>query len=424
MPDSATLFARALKVIPGGVNSPVRAFGAVGGTPVYVAAGQGARLTTVEGRELLDFCGSWGPLILGHADPRVVEAVCRAAALGTTFGINTPGEVEFAEQLCAAIPGLDQVRLVSSGTEATMTALRLARGHTGRRKILKFDGCYHGHADYLLVAAGSGLLTHGLAASAGVCPGAVEDVLVAPYNDAAAVADIASRHGADLAAIIVEPIAGNMGLVEPLPGFLAGLRAVADRTGALLIFDEVITGFRLAPTSFGALCGITPDLTCLGKIAGGGLPLGAVGGRREVMQKLAPCGPVYQAGTLSGNPVAVAAGLATLRALRETPPYDAIAARTTHLVCELRKLAAAAGRHLHIASRGGMFTIYFQAGPVHNLADAKRSDTAAHARFFHAMLDQGVYLPPSQFEVAFVSAAHTDRDSETFLAAAAKALTP
>ncbi len=415
-------FKRAQQVIPGGVNSPVRAFGAVGGTPIFVKSGQGAHVTTVAGRELLDFCGSWGPLILGHAPEVVVAALRQAVGCGTTFGINTPGEVDFAEFLCGSVPGLEQVRLVSSGTEATMTAVRLARGYTGRTKLLKFDGCYHGHADYLLVSAGSGLLTGGLAASAGVCPGAVADVLVAPYNDQKAVTEIVARYRSELAAIIVEPMAGNMGLVPPQPGFLEFLRHAADDTGALLVFDEVITGFRLDATSYGALAGVLPDLTCLGKIIGGGLPLGAVGGRREVMQFLAPCGPVYQAGTLSGNPLAVAAGLATLRALVNTPPYQRIATLTELLVSGVKQAASQAGIELYIAAQGGMFTIFFQPGPVTNLNQAKSSDTAQYARFFHGMLERGIYLPPSQFEVAFISAAHTHAHITEFVTATAETL--
>ena len=423
MRNSEAWFSRARRVIPGGVNSPVRAFGAVGGTPVYVREGKGARIFTADGRELIDFCGSWGPLILGHAHPAVAEAVCEAGRKGTTFGINTAAEVEFAERLCEVIPDMQQVRLVNSGTEATMTALRLARGVTGRRKILKFDGCYHGHADYLLVSAGSGLLTGGVASSAGVSPRAAEDVLVAPYNDTGAATDIVAAQADDLAAIIVEPIAGNIGLVEPQDGFLKTLRDLADESGALLIFDEVITGFRLAPTTFGSLAGIRPDLTCLGKIIGGGLPIGAVGGRREVMQRLAPCGDVYQGGTLSGNPVALAAGLSTLDILISDPPYDGIEALGNRLATGLRDAARAAGVGLCVAVCGGMFTAFFQKGPVRNSNEAKQSDTAAHARFFHAMLERGIYLPPSQFELGFVSAAHTAADVDAFVSAASEALT-
>ncbi len=420
--NSPTLFERAVNVIPGGVNSPVRAFNAVGGTPIYVARGQGARMWTTDGQELVDFCGSWGPLILGHARPEVVEAICQAAALGTSFGVNTPGEVDFAEWLCDAIPSMDMVRLVNSGTEATMTALRLARGFTGRRKIMKFDGCYHGHADYLLVAAGSGLLTGGISSSAGVSPAAVAEVLVPPYNDLDAVREIVAKEKDELAAIIVEPVAGNMGLVPPAPGFLEGLRDVADTCGAVLIFDEVISGFRLAPTTYGARCGVTPDLTCLGKIIGGGMPIGAVGGKREIMESLAPLGPVYQAGTLSGNPVAVAAGLTMLRLLAEESPYDEMDRRGRRLADGVNAAAKAAGCPMHVACRGGMFTPFFTPDPVTDLATAKQCDTKAHAAFFHAMLEQGFYLPPSQFEVGFVSAAHSDADIDAFVDAAATAL--
>lgn len=420
--SSKELFERARRVIPGGVNSPVRAFDAVGGTPVYVERASGARLTTAEGRALIDFCGSWGPLILGHAAPPVVEAVCEAAAQGTSFGINTRREVEFAELLCDCIPAMDTVRLVNSGTEATMTALRLARGVTGRDKILKFDGGYHGHADYLLVAAGSGLLTGGTASSAGVCANAAADVLLAPYNNLDAVHQIVTEHGNELAAIIVEPIAGNMGLVPPAEGFLEGLRTAADRCGAVLIFDEVISGFRLAPTTYGTVCDVAPDLTCLGKIIGGGLPIGAVGGRRDVMEGLAPQGDVYQAGTLSGNPVAIAAGAATLQELRRDPPYDRLAQHARSLAAGVKQSAAAAGMEVYVSVQGGMFTIFFQPGPVANLAEAKQSDTAAHARFFHGMLERGIYLSPSQFEVCFVSAAHEPADIDAFVAAARETL--
>ncbi|MFN2352244.1 MAG: glutamate-1-semialdehyde 2,1-aminomutase, partial [Kiritimatiellia bacterium] len=321
--NSQELFQRAQAVIPGGVNSPVRAFQSVGGQPVYVGRGRGSRVFTVEGRQLTDYCGSWGPLILGHARPEVVEAIIRAARDGATFGINTPREVEFAELLCDRVPSMEQVRLVSSGTEAVMTALRLARGFTGRRRIVKFTGGYHGHSDSVLAAAGSGLLTGGISASAGVYLDA-GDVFLPPYNDTEALAEIIARYGREIAAIIVEPVAGNMGLVLPQNGFLQDLRAAADRCGAMLVFDEVITGFRFAATSYGHLAGITPDLTCLGKIIGGGLPLAAVGGRREVMQHLAPCGRVYQAGTLSGNPVAVAAGMKTVELLITENPYPAM----------------------------------------------------------------------------------------------------
>ncbi len=416
---SRELFERATRVIPGGVNSPVRAFNGVGGDPVYMVSGKGARMKTADGATLLDFCGSWGPLILGHARAEVVEAICTAAAEGTSFGTNTPREVEFAELLCEMIPSMKMVRLMSSGTEATMTALRLARGYTGRRKIIKFDGCYHGHADYLLVAAGSGLLTGGLSASAGVSPAAAAEMLVPAYNDLDAVNELVRTQGGDIAAIIVEPVAANMGLVPPAPGFLKGLREAADRCGALLIFDEVITGFRMGPGSYGMLAGVTPDLTCLGKIVGGGLPIGAVGGRADVMSKLAPLGPVYQAGTLSGNPVAVASGMATLKLLRQENPYPEMERRCKMLAEGVNALAKGQGVPMHCARLGSLFTPYFCANTVSNLADAKHCNTKAHAAFFHAMLDRGIYLPPSQFEVGFVSAAHADTDIDQFLQAAA-----
>jgi glutamate-1-semialdehyde 2,1-aminomutase len=410
--NSQEWFDRAVAVIPGGVNSPVRAFNAVGGNPVYVTKGKGARITTVEGRELIDFCGSWGPLILGHARAEVVEAATAAARDGMTFGINTPGEVEFAELLCARVPSMDQVRLVNSGTEAVMTALRLARGFTGRRRIIKFAGGYHGHSDGLLVGAGSGLLTGGISSSAGVYINE-GDVFLPAYNDKEAVSQIVKNYGNELAAIIVEPVAGNMGLVLPQDGFLEHLRAEADRCGALLIFDEVITGFRFGPTSYGTLAGVTPDLTCLGKIIGGGMPLAAFGGRREIMQCLAPCGKVYQAGTLSGNPVAVAAGMKTVELLIKENPYPRLTAAGTKLSAALNELAGA----LHVAQLGGVFTPFFRREPVRNLDDAKACDTKAYARFFNEMLKRGFYLPPAQFEAAFISSAHTDADIDTFISA-------
>ncbi|MDP2990307.1 MAG: glutamate-1-semialdehyde 2,1-aminomutase [Kiritimatiellota bacterium] len=414
---TAALFKRACRVMPGGVNSPVRAFKAVGGTPVFIERGRGSRIYSADGRELIDFCGSWGPLILGHAHPEVVEAVRMAAAKGLSFGACTRAEVELAELLRARVPYLEMVRLVNSGTEATMTAIRLARGFTGRKKILKFDGCYHGHVDGLLVSAGSGLLTSGIASSAGVPEGIVADVLVAPYNDLDAVALLMEKYSHDVAAIIVEPVAGNMGLVPPAPGFLEGLRKLTADKGALLIFDEVITGFRLGPTTYGILCGITPDLTCLGKIIGGGMPIGAVGGRTGIMQRLAPLGAVYQAGTLSGNPVAVAAGLSTLKVLIAENPYSDIARRAKKVGGWFENRMFSKSRKTHCANIGGMFTIFFCERGVRNLADAKRCDTRRYARFFHGMLERGVYLPPSQFEVCFISVAHTDKDMEYFIKA-------
>lgn len=420
--SSAAIFKRACRVIPGGVNSPVRAFRSVGGTPVYIERGRGSRIYSADGRELIDFCGSWGPLILGHAHNKVVEAVCRAAAKGMSFGACTRAEVELAELLHARVPYLEMVRLVNSGTEATMTAVRLARGFTGRKKILKFDGCYHGHVDCLLVSAGSGLLTSGIASSAGVSKSVAADVLVAPYNDLDAVTRQMKKYGHDVAAVIVEPVAGNMGLVPPAPGFLKGLRKLTAAKGALLIFDEVISGFRLGPTTYGVLCGIKPDLTCLGKIIGGGMPIGAVGGRAAIMKRLAPLGAVYQAGTLSGNPVAVAAGLSTLKTLIAENPYPAIARRAKKVGDWFENRMFSKGLKAHCANIGGMFTVFFCAPKVRNLADAKHCDTRRYARYFHGMLERGIYLPPSQFEVCFVSAAHTDEDIARFLEAVGEVL--
>lgn len=415
---SAALFSRACRVIPGGVNSPVRAFNSVGGDPLYVVSGKGTQIRTADGPSLTDFCGSWGPLLFGHARPEIVAAIQQAAADGTSFGINTPREVEFAERLCEQVPSMEMVRLVSSGTEAVMTALRLARGFTGRRKILKFDGCYHGHSDAMLVSAGSGLLTGGISSSAGVLPSVAAEVFVAPYNDLAAVKRIIKKEGADLAAIIVEPIAGNMGLIPPAEGFLEGLREVTTRCGALLIFDEVITGFRLGPTTYGTLRGIKPDLTTLGKIIGGGMPIGAVGGRADILRKLAPLGPVYQAGTLSGNPVAVAAGLTMLDLCRNENPYPQMEALGRRLAKGLNAAARKARIKLHCATLGGMFTPFFMDQAPTDLATVKRCDTKAYAAFFRGMRSRGFYLAPSQFEVAFVSAAHTEEEIDKFLAAA------
>ncbi|MEI7435820.1 MAG: glutamate-1-semialdehyde 2,1-aminomutase [bacterium] len=421
-PTSHLLFERACRVIPGGVNSPVRAFNSVGGEPLYVVSGKGARIRTVEGIELTDFCGSWGPLLFGHARKEIVQAIQQAASEGTSFGINTPREVEFAGRLCELVPSMEMVRLVSSGTEAVMTALRLARGFTGRKKILKFDGCYHGHSDSMLVAAGSGLLTGGISSSAGVLPSVAEEVFVSPYNDLEAVNRIARDHGDDLAAIIVEPVAGNMGLIPPASGFMTGLREAADRCGALLIFDEVITGFRLGPTTYGQLCGVTPDLTTLGKIIGGGMPIGAVGGRAVIMRKLAPLGPVYQAGTLSGNPVAVAAGLAMLELCCAENPYPRLAALGNRLTVGLNAAAREAGVTFHCAGLGGLFTAFFLGAAPTDLTTVKGCDTKAYATFFRGMLKRGFYLPPSQFEVAFISAAHSDDDVDRFIAAASAVL--
>ncbi len=420
---SAALFERARRVIPGGVNSPVRSFQAVGGEPTYMARAKDARLYTADGRELTDFCGSWGALLFGHARAEICEAIARAARDGTSFGANTAAEVDFAERLVRLVPGLEMLRLVSSGTEAVMTAVRLARGFTGRTKLLKFSGCYHGHTDAVLVQAGSGLLTGGIASSGGVSAALAAEVLVAPYNDANAVAELVQAHTDDLAAILVEPVAANMGVVPPEPGFLEALRELADRSGALLIFDEVITGFRFGPTTFGALQGITPDLMCLGKIVGGGLPLAAVGGRTAVMQALAPLGDVYQAGTLSGNPVAVAAGLATLRLIETEPPYARLELLGERLATGLQNAAQDAGLPLVCARVGGMFTPFFLASPPRNLAAVKQADTELFGAFFRGMLAAGYYLPPAQFEAGFISAAHSEAEMDAFIQAARQVLT-
>ncbi len=415
---SNRLFQRAQKLIPGGVNSPVRAFKSVGGNPVYMKKGSGAYLFDADGKKYLDFCGSWGPLILGHARKEVVDAVKKSAADGMSFGTCNPYEVEMAELLNDMVPYIEMVRMVNSGTEAVMTALRLARGYTGRNKILKFDGCYHGHTDCLLVSAGSGLLTGGISSSAGVAPSAVADILVAYYNDVGAVREIFKKHGKDIAAVIVEPVAGNMGLVKPEPGFLETLRALTKKSGSLLIFDEVITGFRLGPTTYGKICGITPDLTTLGKIVGGGMPIGAVGGKADIMRKLAPLGPVYQAGTLSGNPVALAVGITTLKILRKENPYPRLAKFAEKIVNAVNLTAKDAGIKAHAVCCGGMFTIFFtDKKPLRNLDEIKACDTAKFAKFFRMMLEKGIYLSPSQFEVDFVSSAHTDKDIGEFISA-------
>jgi glutamate-1-semialdehyde 2,1-aminomutase len=413
-----SLFERAQRVIPGGVNSPVRAFGAVGGTPRFFERAAGAYLWDVEGRRYIDYVGSWGPMLLGHTHPAVVAAVQAAAARALSFGAPTEAETLLAERLCELVPSLERVRLVSSGTEATMTAIRLARGFTGRKLIVKFEGCYHGHADALLVKAGSGALTFGHPSSAGVPEETVAHTLVLSYNDSEALGEAFARQGAQIAAVIVEPVAGNMNLVLPAPGFLEAVREHCTRQGALLIFDEVMTGFRVALGGAQAHYGIRPDLTTLGKVIGGGLPLGALGGRREVMDKLAPLGPVYQAGTLSGNPIAVAAGLATLQLVVQPRLLERIAATasslTEGLVAEARKARAP----FSAQSIGSMFGLYFRAAPPKSFAEVMQSDRARFNRFFHAMLEQGVYLAPSAYEAGFVSAAHSDADIEATLAAA------
>ncbi len=421
---SQALMDRARAVIPGGVNSPVRAFGSVGQRPPFIRRAFGAYLETEDGAVAVDYVGTWGPAILGHAHPEVVAAVQEAAARGLSFGACCAAEAELAELLCERVPALagGLVRMVNSGTEATMSALRLARGATGRDKIIKMDGGYHGHADTLLVAAGSGAATLGLPGSAGVTAAAVADTLIVPFNDARAVEEALDRHADQVAAVIVEPVAGNMGCVPPREGYLARLRELTAAHGALLVFDEVMTGFRVGPGGAGARYGVTPDLVCLGKIVGGGLPVGAYGGRRELMEQVAPLGPVYQAGTLSGNPLAMAAGLATLRALAAPGLYDALEARTAALCEGLAARARARGVPAHVQRAGSMFTLFFQDGPVHDYADAGRSDRERFARWHQEMLARGVYLPPSQFEACFISTAHDDAAIEHTLAAADAAL--
>jgi glutamate-1-semialdehyde 2,1-aminomutase len=422
MTRSEALFDRACQLLPGGVNSPVRAFKAVGGSPVFIDRANGARVFDVDGREYVDYLGSWGPMILGHAHPTVIEAIRHAAERGTSYGAPCPAEVELAERVVRALPSIEKVRFVSSGTEAAMSALRLARGFTGRDKIVKFEGCYHGHADALLAAAGSGVATLAIPGSPGVPAGTVADTLLAPYNDGAAVSALFDRHGHEIAAVIVEPVAGNMGCVAPQPGFLAHLRLLTRSADALLIFDEVITGFRLGLGGAQGLFGIAPDLTCLGKILGGGLPVGAYGGRADVMACVAPEGPVYQAGTLSGNPLAMAAGCAVLDLLARNEFYGPIEALATRLELGLREAATAASVALCVNRVGSMLTAFFCAGPVVDFATAKASDTARYARFFHGLLRRGVYFPPAQFEAAFVSAAHSQADIDATLAAAREAL--
>ncbi|MBM3469463.1 MAG: glutamate-1-semialdehyde-2,1-aminomutase [Armatimonadetes bacterium] len=417
-PRAAALFKESEGHFPGGVNSPVRAFRAVGGEPLVVSSARGARLTDLDGREFLDYVGSWGALILGHADPDVVAAIQQRAAEGTSYGMPTPGEVELARLVRAAVPTIGRMRFVSSGTEASMSAIRAARGFTGRDKIVKFAGCYHGHADPLLAQAGSGVATFGLPSSAGVPQAAVADTLVARYNDLDAVRALFSANPGAIAAVIVEPVAANMGVVPPVEGFLEGLRAITSQEGALLIFDEVITGFRLGLGGAQARYRVAPDLTCLGKIIGGGLPVGAYGGRWEVMETVAPLGPVYQAGTLSGSPLAMAAGVATLRRLVDPAFYEGLDALTAHLAQGLSAAATEAGVLASVTRAGSMLTVFFTETPPRDYTAALTADASRFARFFRGMLSRGVLLPPSQFEAWFVSAAHTEPDIARTVAAA------
>jgi len=420
---SRQLFARACDIFPGGVNSPVRAFRSVGGNPPFIARAAGATVTDEDGNTYIDYVGTWGPAILGHAHPEVIEAVARTARDGTSFGAPTRLEVEMAERIVAMVPSIELVRMVNSGTEATMSAVRLARGFTGRDRIIKFSGCYHGHGDSFLIHAGSGVQTLGLPDSPGVTKGTAADTLSARFNDLDHVRELFDANPGAVAGVIVEPVAGNMGCVAPAPGFLEGLRSLCDQNGALLIFDEVMTGFRVAPGGAQERYGVRPDLTTLGKIVGGGLPVGAYGGRKDVMAKVAPSGPVYQAGTLSGNPLAMAAGLKTLEILqRERGLYGRLEATSARLADGLATAAREAGRIATGNRVGSMMTLFFTGGPVSDFEDAKRSDTALYGAFFRGMLERGVYLAPSQFEVAFVSAAHTEADVDRTVATARETL--
>jgi len=419
---SRRLFERARRVIPGGVNSPVRAFASVGGTPRFVARARGARLWDADGNEYLDYVGSWGPMILGHAHPAVLRAVREALRDGTSFGAPTERETELARRVVDAVPSIERVRFVSSGTEATMSALRLARAVTGRSRILKFEGCYHGHADALLVGAGSGVATLGIPGSPGVPEAFTELTVQAPFNDLDAVAQAMTRWEDEIACVIVEPVAGNMGLVLPEPGFLPGLRELCDRHGALLVFDEVMTGFRVARGGAQERFGVTPDLTCLGKVVGGGLPAAAFGGPAALLDRMAPEGSVYQAGTLSGNPLAMAAGCVVLDRLAQAGVYERLESRSRALAEGLAEAAVEAGVPLTASAIGGMFGFFFHSGPVRGFGDAKKADAEAFRRFFAAMLDAGIYLAPSPFEAGFVSLAHRPADIDATLAAARRAL--
>lgn len=420
---NAKLFEKAKKLIPGGVNSPVRAFGSVGATPLFISSARGAKIYDSEGREYVDYVLSWGPAILGHGHPAVIEAIVEAAKKGTSYGAPTETEVEMAALITEAFPSVEMVRMTSSGTEAAMSAIRLARGYTGREKIIKFEGCYHGHSDSLLVKAGSGIATLGIPGSPGVPKQLAELTISVPFNDLESVRAVAETKGEEIACIIVEPVAGNMGVVLPKKGFLEGLHDITRRYGIILIFDEVITGFRLVYGGFQNLAGIEPDLTCLGKIIGGGLPVGAFGGKREIMEKLAPVGPVYQAGTLSGNPVAMAAGIVTLKILRESKKeYERLERITADLCKNLQQLFDINKLPVTTNRIGSMFTIFFTADEVHDYRSAVQSDTRLFAGYFREMLSQGINLAPSQFESAFLSFAHKDEDIEKTVVACGKAI--
>lgn len=419
MTNSQALFEQAQRYIPGGVNSPVRAFKGVGGTPPFITRAEGAYLFDADDNRYIDYVGSWGPMILGHAYPSVIQAVQKQAASGLSFGAPTELEITMAQRLCDLVPSLEQVRMVNSGTEATMSAIRLARGFTGRDLLVKFEGCYHGHADALLVKAGSGALTLGVPTSPGVPADTARHTLTLQYNDPESVRQAFAEHGNDIACVIVEPVAGNMNCVPPAEGFLETLRDICTAHGSILIFDEVMTGFRVALGGAQEKYGVTPDLTTLGKVVGGGMPVGAFGGRRDIMQMLAPVGPVYQAGTLSGNPLAMAAGLATLDAIAAPGFYDALSAKTTQLCAGLAAAAANAGIPVTLQQAGGMFGLFFtEAGHISRFDQVMACDTAAFARFFHAMLDHGVNLAPSAFEAGFMSAAHSDADIQATIDAA------
>ena len=419
---SSQLYAKAQKVMPGGVNSPVRAFNAVGGEPLFIKSAKGCTITDVDGNEFIDYVSSWGPLIFGHAHPRIVEAISRQAELGTSYGASTELEIELAEKVVNAVPSIDVVRMVSSGTEAVMSALRLARGITGRDKIIKFEGCYHGHVDSLLVKAGSGLASLGIPECPGIVSSLAEKTLNLPFNDAEQVRQLFAKEGSEIAALIVEPVAGNMGAIPPLPGFLETLREETKKAGALLIFDEVITGFRVSLGGAQNIFGVTPDITCLGKIIGGGLPVGAYGGSKEVMSHISPVGSVYQAGTLSGNPLAMAAGNVMVDLLSEPRVYDLLEKKSKKLCDGLQKNVQELGISAQFTRVGSMFSMFFTDQKIENFDTVKTCDTEFFKRYFNALLEEGVYIAPSQFEVGFMSAIHSDEEIDQTIAVSLKAL--